>query len=259
MRRNEHASDCRNAHMIQITHTPPACTHVPLGNALIATPLVPSLPLGRTRPPGLEVFIPETRSWLPIPPEDGAITINCGEMLAYQSDGLLKSNLHRVKTPQPGEEGASLRARYSIAFFANVSKGQCRRPCMQEHMCMCSCPRTHAHVHWHARTYTRAHTRARARARSHTHTHTHTHAHTHSRTHARTHTHTHIPVYTHTSVRTSTHTHTHTHARTHTRTHARGARTHATRRTHARAHARTHARRHARTHAYVCARAHFGS
>lgn len=71
--------------------------------------------------PGLEVFIPETRSWLPIPPEDGAITINCGEMLAYQSDGLLKSNLHRVKTPQPGEEGSNLRARYSIAFFANGS------------------------------------------------------------------------------------------------------------------------------------------
>lgn len=72
--------------------------------------------------PGLEVFIPETREWLPIPPEDGAITINCGEMLAYQSDGLLKSNLHKVKTPQPGEAGASLRARYSIAFFANGSQ-----------------------------------------------------------------------------------------------------------------------------------------
>jgi len=42
-------------------------------------------------------------------------------MLAYQTDGLLKSNLHRVKTPQPGAAGVSLRARYSLAFFANVS------------------------------------------------------------------------------------------------------------------------------------------
>ncbi|KAI8467831.1 MAG: hypothetical protein J3K34DRAFT_26981 [Monoraphidium minutum] len=43
--------------------------------------------------PGLEVFVPETRSWLPVDPAPGAITINIGEMLAYQSDGRLRSAL----------------------------------------------------------------------------------------------------------------------------------------------------------------------
>lgn len=71
--------------------------------------------------PGLEVFIPATNRWIAVAPTPGAVTINCGEMLAYQTDGLLKSNLHRVKTPQPGAAGVSLRARYSLAFFANGS------------------------------------------------------------------------------------------------------------------------------------------
>ncbi|KAI8467741.1 MAG: hypothetical protein J3K34DRAFT_523457 [Monoraphidium minutum] len=78
--------------------------------------------------PGLEVFVPETRSWLPVDPAPGAITINIGEMLAYQSDGRLRSALHRVRTPAlggggDGDKALPAGARYSIAFFANGCEG----------------------------------------------------------------------------------------------------------------------------------------
>ena len=41
--------------------------------------------------------------WEPCPSKPGHIIVNVGDMLQYWSDGLLKSNYHRVRLPQEGE------------------------------------------------------------------------------------------------------------------------------------------------------------
>ena len=41
--------------------------------------------------------------WEPCPSKPGCIIVNIGDMLQYWSDGLLKSNFHRVRLPQEGE------------------------------------------------------------------------------------------------------------------------------------------------------------
>ena len=51
--------------------------------------------------------------WTAIPPVEGAIAVNIGDMLARWSDGRLYSNLHRVRLPEDASQ-----SRYSIAFFA---------------------------------------------------------------------------------------------------------------------------------------------
>ena len=42
-------------------------------------------------------------SWSPCPPMPGCITVNIGDTLQLWSDGVLKSNFHRVRMPQPHE------------------------------------------------------------------------------------------------------------------------------------------------------------
>ena len=37
------------------------------------------------------------------PPKPGCITVNVGDPLQFWSDGLLKSNYHRVRMPKEGE------------------------------------------------------------------------------------------------------------------------------------------------------------
>ena len=44
-------------------------------------------------------------SWHPCPPLPGKISINIGDPLQFMSDGLLKSNYHRVRMPKAGEPG----------------------------------------------------------------------------------------------------------------------------------------------------------
>ncbi len=56
--------------------------------------------------------------WTDVPPRDDLITCNIGDMLMRWSDDRLLSNLHRVRMPQEGE---SLDARYSIAYFAQAN------------------------------------------------------------------------------------------------------------------------------------------
>ncbi|WP_214644991.1 isopenicillin N synthase family dioxygenase [Tritonibacter litoralis] len=56
--------------------------------------------------------------WTDVPPQDGIITCNIGDMLMRWSDDQLLSNLHRVRMPKEGE---SLDARYSIAYFAQAN------------------------------------------------------------------------------------------------------------------------------------------
>eukprot|EP00978_Attheya_sp_CCMP212_P027470 scaffold91995_cov54-Attheya_sp.AAC.3 len=57
--------------------------------------------------------------WIPVPPVEGGIAVNIGDMLARWSDGALFSNLHRVRMPNKEECGSS---RYSIAFFAQADR-----------------------------------------------------------------------------------------------------------------------------------------
>ncbi len=58
-------------------------------------------------------------AWTDVPPIEGVVTCNIGDMLMRWSDDRLLSNLHRVRMPKSGEP---LGARYSIAFFAQANK-----------------------------------------------------------------------------------------------------------------------------------------
>ncbi|MEO0830898.1 MAG: 2OG-Fe(II) oxygenase family protein, partial [Pseudomonadota bacterium] len=57
-------------------------------------------------------------AWTDVPPLDGVVTCNIGDMLMRWSDDRLLSNLHRVRMPKPDEY---LGSRYSIAFFAQAN------------------------------------------------------------------------------------------------------------------------------------------
>ncbi len=57
-------------------------------------------------------------AWTDVPPLDGVITCNIGDMLMRWSDDRLLSNLHRVRMPRPDEY---LGPRYSMAFFAQAN------------------------------------------------------------------------------------------------------------------------------------------
>lgn len=57
-------------------------------------------------------------AWTDVPPKDGIITCNIGDMLMRWSDDKLLSNLHRVRMPKPDEY---LGPRYSIAYFAQAN------------------------------------------------------------------------------------------------------------------------------------------
>ncbi|RUO34262.1 isopenicillin N synthase family dioxygenase [Aliidiomarina sanyensis] len=59
---------------------------------------------------GLEVLMDE-RGWVTVPPLEGAVVVNIGELLELASDGYLRATYHRVVTPAAGID------RYSVAFF----------------------------------------------------------------------------------------------------------------------------------------------
>lgn len=52
-------------------------------------------------------------AWLDAPPLDDAFIVNIGELLEVATDGLLKSTVHRVVSPPPGQD------RVSVPFFFN--------------------------------------------------------------------------------------------------------------------------------------------
>lgn len=56
-------------------------------------------------------------TWTPVEPAPGVVTCNIGDMLMRWSDDALRSTLHRVRMPRPGEYRGS---RYSIAYFAQA-------------------------------------------------------------------------------------------------------------------------------------------
>ena len=45
----------------------------------------------------------QVEAWHPCPHLPGCITVNVGDSLQLWSDGVLKSNYHRVRMPEPGE------------------------------------------------------------------------------------------------------------------------------------------------------------
>jgi isopenicillin N synthase-like dioxygenase len=57
--------------------------------------------------------------WTDVPPIEGVVTCNIGDMLMRWSDDKLLSNLHRVRMPKPDDY---LGPRYSMAFFAQANK-----------------------------------------------------------------------------------------------------------------------------------------
>ncbi|MAM00161.1 isopenicillin N synthase family dioxygenase [Hydrocarboniclastica marina] len=61
----------------------------------------------------------DEREWFSVLPKDDLITCNIGDMLMRWSDDRLKSTLHRVRMPRPGEYNGS---RYSLAFFCQANK-----------------------------------------------------------------------------------------------------------------------------------------
>ncbi|MEM9561301.1 MAG: 2OG-Fe(II) oxygenase family protein [Actinomycetota bacterium] len=57
--------------------------------------------------------------WTSVATDQDRITCNIGDMLMRWSDDQLRSTLHRVRGPRPGESSPS---RYSVAFFAQANK-----------------------------------------------------------------------------------------------------------------------------------------
>lgn len=52
----------------------------------------------------LQALLPlQVKDWLPCPHNPGCIVVNVGDALQAWSDGILKSNYHRVRMPEPGE------------------------------------------------------------------------------------------------------------------------------------------------------------
>ncbi|WP_158968250.1 isopenicillin N synthase family dioxygenase [Chachezhania sediminis] len=58
-------------------------------------------------------------AWTDVPPLEGVITCNIGDMLMRWSDDRLQSTLHRVRMPKSDEY---LGPRYSMAFFAQANR-----------------------------------------------------------------------------------------------------------------------------------------
>ena len=58
-------------------------------------------------------------AWTPVPPVEGVITCNIGDMLMRWSDDQLLSNFHRVRNPGPGDYQGD---RYSLAFFCQANE-----------------------------------------------------------------------------------------------------------------------------------------
>ena len=61
----------------------------------------------------------DDREWFTVTPREDRITCNIGDMLMRWSDDRLKSTLHRVRMPRPGEYNGP---RYSLAFFCQANK-----------------------------------------------------------------------------------------------------------------------------------------
>lgn len=69
--------------------------------------------------PGKDAQGRADQEWTSVVPRDDVITCNIGDMLMRWSDDKLRSTLHRVRMPRPGEYQGP---RYSMAFFCQANK-----------------------------------------------------------------------------------------------------------------------------------------
>ncbi|RFU27497.1 hypothetical protein B7463_g8847, partial [Scytalidium lignicola] len=64
---------------------------------------------------GLQIRLPETGEWVYVRPVPGSAVVNLGDALVKFTAGLLRSNVHRVATPLPPQDGLD---RYSLVYFS---------------------------------------------------------------------------------------------------------------------------------------------
>lgn len=86
---------------------------------------------------GLEVHDAATDSWLPIPPAEGALVINIGDLMARWTNDRWTSTLHRVVNPDAalGSTAAASQRRQSMPFFHNANYStivECLPSCLAE-------------------------------------------------------------------------------------------------------------------------------
>lgn len=72
---------------------------------------------------GLEVHDPATDAWVPIPPNEGALVINIGDLMARWTNDRWTSTLHRVVNPDAaaGSTATASQRRQSMPFFHNAN------------------------------------------------------------------------------------------------------------------------------------------
>jgi isopenicillin N synthase-like dioxygenase len=72
---------------------------------------------------GLEVHDAATDAWLPIPPAEGALVINIGDLMARWTNDRWTSTLHRVVNPDAaaGATASASQRRQSMPFFHNAN------------------------------------------------------------------------------------------------------------------------------------------
>lgn len=86
---------------------------------------------------GLEVHDPATETWVPIPPTEGALVINIGDLMARWTNDRWTSTLHRVVNPDAveGSTASGSQRRQSMPFFHNANYStivECLPSCLIE-------------------------------------------------------------------------------------------------------------------------------
>lgn len=86
---------------------------------------------------GLEVHDEATDSWVPIPPAEGALVINIGDIMARWTNDRWTSTLHRVVNPDAvlGSPAGASQRRQSMPFFHNANYStivECLPSCVAE-------------------------------------------------------------------------------------------------------------------------------
>ena len=86
---------------------------------------------------GLEVHDAATDSWVPIPPAEGALVVNIGDLMARWTNDRWTSTLHRVVNPDaaPGSSASGGQRRQSMPFFHNANYStvvECLPSCLAE-------------------------------------------------------------------------------------------------------------------------------
>ena len=69
---------------------------------------------------GLEVKALDGQSWIPVPPKEGALVVNIGDMLEAITEGLYRSTPHRVRNTNPSAMRLSFPFFYDPGMLATV-------------------------------------------------------------------------------------------------------------------------------------------